>query len=112
MDMFAWVLPTRNARTGLVFTSEGPIVYRNATNTEDDRPLDANCDCKVCRRYSRAYIRHLYNQKEITGLILASYHSTYFYQRLMKNIRDAITDGVFELFRKEFLDQYLATSRR
>jgi queuine tRNA-ribosyltransferase len=96
IDMFDCVLPTRNARTGLVFTSEGPLVYRNATYAEDSKPLDPNCDCKVCRRYSRGYIRHLYNQKEVTGIILASYHSTYFYQRLMKNIRAAIDSGVFE----------------
>jgi len=80
IDMFDCVLPTRNARTGNVFTSEGQIVYRNAEYANDDRPLDVNCDCKVCRRYSRAYIRHLYKQSEITGMVLASYHSTYFYQ--------------------------------
>ena len=106
IDMFDCVLPTRNARTGNVFTSEGPIVYRNADYAGDERPLDPNCDCRVCRRYSRAYIRHLYNQSEITGMVLASYHSSYFYQNLMKNIRRAIEENRFELFRKEFLQRY------
>lgn len=106
VDMFDCVLPTRNARTGNVFTSEGPLVYRNADSADDNRPLDPNCDCRVCRRYSRAYIRHLYNQSEITGMVLASYHSCYFYQNLMRNIRQAIVDGAFEAFRSEFLRRY------
>lgn len=108
VDMFDCVLPTRNARTGMVFTSRGPIVFRNAEYTEDDGPLDPDCDCKVCQRYSRAYIRHLYNQHEITALILASYHSTYFFQNLMRNIRVSIENGEFSKFRKRFLEQYCA----
>ncbi|HOP07245.1 MAG TPA: tRNA guanosine(34) transglycosylase Tgt [candidate division Zixibacteria bacterium] len=110
IDMFDCVLPTRNARTGNVFTSEGPITYRNADFADDSKPLDPNCDCKVCQRYSRAYIRHLYNQSEITGMVLASYHSTYFFQNLMRNIRAAIEEGRFAQFRKEFLARYLGQS--
>ncbi len=106
VDMFDCVLPTRNARTGNVFTSEGQIVYRNADYANDDRPLDPNCDCKVCRRYSRAYIRHLYNQSEITGMVLASYHSSYFFQDLMRKIREAIEKNRFDQFRSEFLSVY------
>ena len=106
VDMFDCVLPTRNARTGCVFTSEGPLVYRNADFADDSRPLDPGCDCKVCRRYSRAYIRHLYNQSEITGMVLASYHSTYFFQQLMRQIRSSIEQGRFESFRGEFLAKY------
>lgn len=106
VDMFDCVLPTRNARTGLVFTSEGPLVYRNAEFTDDSQPLDPNCDCKVCRRYSRAYLRHLYNQSEITGMILATYHSVYFYQNLMREIRSAIDHGRLAEFRSEFLARY------
>jgi len=106
IDMFDCVLPTRNARTGNVFTSEGQLTYRNADFADDNRPLDPNCDCRVCRRYSRAYIRHLYNQSEITGMVLASYHSTYFYQNLMRQIRLAIKNNRFESFRKEFLEKY------
>ena len=107
VDMFDCVLPTRNARTGAVFTSSGPLVYRNAEYSSDDRPLDTECDCKVCTRYSRAYLRHLYNQSEITAMVLSSYHSTYFYQKLMQNIRDAIESNNFESFRKPFLEKYL-----
>ena len=106
IDMFDCVLPTRNARTGMVFTSEGPLVFRNADCSDDSRPLDPNCDCRVCQRYSRAYIRHLYNQSEITSLILASYHSTYFFQNLMRQIRDSISENCFEEFRKDFLKRY------
>ncbi len=106
IDMFDCVLPTRNARTGCVFTSQGPIVYRNTQYARDDRPLDLNCKCKVCQRYSRAYIRHLYNQSEITGMVLASYHSTYFFQELMRNIRKSIEESNFSQFKKEFLKQY------
>jgi queuine tRNA-ribosyltransferase len=106
VDMFDCVLPTRNARTGMVFTSEGPLVFRNADCAHDDRPLDINCDCRVCQRYSRAYVRHLYNQSEITALVLATFHSTYFFQNLMKNIRTSIEKNRFFQFRKEFLEKY------
>lgn len=106
VDMFDCVLPTRNARTGMVFTSEGPLVFRNAEYSEDDRPLDPGCDCRVCRRYSRAYIRHLYNQSEITALVLASFHSSYFFQNLMRQIRLSLEQSRFNEFRKEFLDKY------
>jgi queuine tRNA-ribosyltransferase len=106
VDMFDCVLPTRNARTGNVFTSTGQITYRNADYADDSRPLDPECDCPVCRRYSRAYIRHLYNQSEITGMVLASYHSTYFFQNLMRGIRRALEENRFDRFRVDFLDRY------
>lgn len=106
IDMFDCVLPTRNARTGAVFTSHGQLVYRNADYARDNRPLDPNCDCAVCRRYSRAYLRHLYNQSEITGMILATYHSIYFYQKLMQGIRAAIEQNRFREFSREFLARY------
>jgi queuine tRNA-ribosyltransferase len=109
IDMFDCVLPTRNARTGQVFTSEGPIVYRNADYANDERPLDPNCDCRVCRNYSRAYIRHLYNQSEITGMVLASYHSSYFFQKLMRDIRQSIETNRVAEFRKQFLGRYLGS---
>ncbi len=106
VDMFDCVLPTRNARTGAVFTARGQIVYRNAQYANDDRPLDPDCDCRVCRRYSRAYLRHLFNQSEITGMVLASYHSCYFFQNLMRGIRTAIEEGTFAAFRARFLETY------
>ncbi len=105
-DMFDCVLPTRNARTGMAFTTEGPLVFRNAVYAEDDRPLDPNCKCRVCQRYSRAYIRHLYNQSEITALVLATYHSSWFFQELMRNIRKSIEAGRLAEFRREFLERY------
>jgi queuine tRNA-ribosyltransferase len=106
IDMFDCVLPTRNARTGMVFTSTGPLVFRNADFADDSQPLDPNCDCHVCQRYNRAYIRHLYNQHEITGMVLATYHSTYFFQKLMKGIRQSIEKGNFSAFGKDFLQKY------
>ncbi len=112
VDMFDCVLPTRNARTGLVFTSEGPYNYRNAAASLDEKPLDPNCDCFVCRRYSRAYIRHLYNVSEISAHRLASYHSIYFFLQLMKHIRNAISEGTFATFKKSFLERYRAPSPR
>jgi queuine tRNA-ribosyltransferase len=107
VDMFDCVLPTRNARTGQVFTSLGPLVYRNADCADDESPLDPNCDCRVCLRYSRAYLRHMFNQGEITGMVLATYHSCFFYQNLMRQIRQAIERRTFESFRKSFLEKYL-----
>jgi queuine tRNA-ribosyltransferase len=106
VDMFDCVLPTRNARTGMVFTSEGPLVFRNAECADDNLPLDPGCDCRVCKRYSRAYIRHLYNQREITALVLATFHSTYFFQNLMRNIRKSIMNKKFSQFRQDFLTRY------
>jgi len=106
IDMFDCVLPTRNARTGNVFTLTGQLVYRNAEYAADKRPLDESCNCKVCQRYSRGYLRHLYNQSEITAMVLASYHSTYFYQKLMKDIRESIKENRFDNFRKAFLEKY------
>jgi queuine tRNA-ribosyltransferase len=109
VDMFDCVLPTRNARTGLVFTSKGPYNFRNATAAEDNLPLDPHCDCYVCQRYSRAYLRHLYSVSEITAHRLASYHSVNFFIRLMEDIRQAIRDGLFKRYRDEFLTRYHST---
>jgi queuine tRNA-ribosyltransferase len=106
IDMFDCVLPTRNARTGLVFTSTGPYNFRNATAAEDDKPLDPDCDCFVCRRYSRAYLRHLYSVSEITAHRLASYHSVNFFIRLMRDIRIAISEDRYIIFKREFLLKY------
>jgi queuine tRNA-ribosyltransferase len=106
VDMFDCVLPTRNARTGLVFTTAGPVNYRNAAAAEDSLPLDPDCDCYVCRRYSRAYLRHLYTVSEITAHRLASFHSVNFFINLMCDIRDAIAENRFALFKSQFLTKY------
>lgn len=108
VDMFDCVLPTRNGRTGGVFTSEGDLNIRNAQFRNDESPLDPNCRCSVCKRYSRAYIRHIFTAKEILGPILISHHNLSFYLDLMKKIRLAIGAGEFSEFRNAFAEQRAA----
>ncbi len=105
VDMFDCVMPTRNGRTGGAFTSCGKINIRNARFITDDTPLDAECGCSVCRRYSRAYIRHLYQAGEMTAATLISHHNLAFYLNLMDVIRAAIKKGEFLKFRRDFLDK-------
>ena len=93
VDMFDCVVPTRNARTGRIFTSSGLVVVKNASNREDDRPLDDHCDCPTCQRYSRAYIRHLWTAGEILVHRLTTMHNLWFFGRLMARIRAAIEAG-------------------
>ncbi len=102
IDMFDCVLPTRIARHGTAFTGAGRIIVRDATYARDWSPLDPECDCRVCRRYSRAYIRHLLKAGEMLGLRLVSYHNLYFLIRVMRRIRASIIDGTFEGARQEF----------
>lgn len=104
IDMFDCVLPTRNARNGYLFTSKGKIIIKNARHAKEDRPLDDNCACVVCRTYSRAYLRHLYVSGEILSSILNTYHNLYFYLDIMKKIRQAIASNTFIDFKKEFLN--------
>ncbi len=106
IDLFDCVLPTRNARTGLVFTSEGKIRIKNSIYSKDERPLDPECDCYVCRNFTRAYIRHLFNAEEYLALYLASYHSVYFYINLMRKIRESIKEDRFYEFKKKFFERY------
>ena len=102
VDMFDCVMPTRNARNGQVFTSRGRLNIKNARHTRDERPLDDECHCAVCQRYSRAYLRHLYQSGEILSSILCSYHNLAFYLDSMREIRQAITLGEFAKFRASF----------
>ena len=102
IDMFDCVLPTRNARNGQLFTSEGPLNIKNARYAEDDRPLDPACGCYTCRHLSRAYLRHLFLAGEITASTLNTLHNLYFYLDTMRGIRDAISFGTFEKFRQAF----------
>jgi queuine tRNA-ribosyltransferase len=102
VDMFDCVLPTRNARNGQLFTSEGPINIKNAQYAEDDAPADPACGCPTCARYSRAYLRHLFLAGEITSSTLNTLHNLYFYLDTMRRIRDAISFGTFEKFRQGF----------
>ncbi len=106
VDMFDCVLPTRNARTGTVFTHYGKLVVKNGAYKKDRRPLDPDCDCYVCKNFTRAYIRHLFNAGEILGPRLTTYHSIYFYTKLMEEIRKAIKGDYLLDFKKEFLEKY------
>ena len=108
VDMFDCVMPTRNGRTGGVFTSFGKINIRNARFADDDAPLDENCLCSVCRRYSRAYIRHLYQAKEMLAAILISHHNLAFFLDTMGQVRQAIKFGNFGEFRQKFLSKISA----
>jgi len=102
-DMFDCVMPTRNARNGQLFTSQGRINIRNARYAEDDRPLDPACACFTCRRHSRAYLRHLYMAGEATAAALNTLHNLSFYLDTMRRIRDAIALRTFDNFRQGFL---------
>jgi queuine tRNA-ribosyltransferase len=103
IDMFDCVMPTRNARNGQLFTSEGRINIRNARFAEDDGPLDPRCGCYTCRRHSRAYLRHLYMAGEMGAAALNTLHNLTFYLDTMQRIRDAIAFRTFDNFRQEFL---------
>jgi queuine tRNA-ribosyltransferase len=102
IDMFDCVLPTRNARNGQLFTSEGPLNIKNAQFHEDDRPADPACGCYTCRNFSRAYLSHLFRAGEMTGGTLNTLHNLSFYLDTMRRIREAIAFGRFEDFRQSF----------
>jgi len=107
IDMFDCVMPTRNARNGMVFTSEGRYNFKAKRYEKDfDKPLDPECDCKVCRNYSRAYIRHLFHAGEILGLRLPSYHNVYYYMKFMEKIRLALFENRFENFKNFCLSKW------
>ena len=106
VDMFDCVMPTRNARNGQAFTSRGRLNIRNSRFARDEQPLDPGCDCLVCRRYSRAYLRHLYQAGEILASTLCSYHNIGFYLDTMRRIRQSIALGEFATFRSRFLECY------
>jgi queuine tRNA-ribosyltransferase len=102
IDLFDCVLPTRNARNGQLFTSEGRINIKNARYAEDDRPPDPACGCYTCRTCSRAYLRHLYVAGEMNAATLNTLHNLHFYLDTLGRIRDAIAFGRFERFRRAF----------
>jgi queuine tRNA-ribosyltransferase len=103
IDMFDCVMPTRNARNGQLFTSQGRINIKNARYAEDDRPLDPECGCYTCRHHSRAYLRHLYMAGEMTAGALNTLHNLSFYLDTMRRIRDAISFRTYDTFRQGFL---------
>ena len=100
IDMFDCVMPTRNARNGQLFTTEGVLNIKNARFAEDDQPPDPHCGCYTCRTFSRAYLRHLFVAGEIISSTLNTMHNLYFYLDTMRAIRDAIAFGTFEKFRQ------------
>ena len=102
VDFFDCVMPARNARHARLFTWDGAINLKNAKYQLDENPIDPKCDCPVCRRYSRAYIRHLFVAEEMLAMRLAVMHNLYFYNKLMEKIRDALDAGKFEEFRREY----------
>lgn len=102
VDMFDCVMPTRNARNGTMFTSRGKVVIKNAKYRDDKRPLDPDCDCYTCRNYSRAYLRHLFQSREILSYHLNTIHNLHYYLHLMAGIRKAIENDNFTAFRNDF----------
>lgn len=102
VDMFDCVMPTRSGRTAQAFTSHGTINIRNARHREDNRPLEAECDCPLCTNYSRAYIHHLQKCNEVLAIMLLTWHNIRYYQRLMQGLRDALRDGKLEEFAADF----------
>jgi queuine tRNA-ribosyltransferase len=103
VDLFDCVLPTRNARNGMLFTSLGPMNIRNARHRDDSSPVDPHCSCPLCTNYSRAYLRHLFQEKETLGLRLATIHNLGFYSTMMQSIRTAVTENRLHSFYREFL---------
>lgn len=101
VDLFDCVMPSRNARHGHLFTSEGIININNEKYLFDEKPIDGNCTCPVCKNYSRGYIRHLVKAKEMLGMRLSVIHNLYFYNTLMSNIRKSIENNSFEEFKNE-----------
>lgn len=106
IDMFDCVIPTRNARNGLVYTWDGRVTIRNAAYTDDHTPIDENCSCYTCQHYTRAYIRHLLNVNEIFGHRLATIHNLHFFLALTSEARKAILNDEFSSWKDDFLERY------
>ena len=103
VDLFDCVMPSRNARHGHLFTWNGIINIKNAKYERDESPIDPQCDCPVCRNYSRAYIRHLQKADELLGMRLAVMHNLYFYNHLMERIREELQNGTFTQFHDRYV---------
>ena len=104
--MFDCVLPTRNARRGTVFISTGRLVVKNAAYATDERPLDPECDCYTCARFTRAYLRHLFAAGELLGMRLASIHAVHHMISLARGCRAAVLEGRYAAFRTTFLERF------
>lgn len=106
VDFFDCVMPSRNARHGHLFTSKGIININNSKYERDNTPIDENCDCELCRNYSKAYLRHLFKAKEMLGMRLAVIHNLRFYNKLMEDIRLNLDNGTFKQFKNEHVQIY------
>jgi queuine tRNA-ribosyltransferase len=103
VDLFDCVLPTRNARNGTLFTSRGRVAIKNLKYARDERPLDENCSCSTCRRFTRAYLRHLFERGEITAAVLNTVHNLHFYLDIFREIRHSIQSHSFDLLKKRLV---------
>jgi len=111
IDMFDCVLPTRSGRTGQAFTADGPRNLRNARFAGDSDPIEPGCPCPACAKFERAYVHHLVKSNEILGAMLMTQHNLWFYQRLMKGLRDAIGEGRLAAFAKAFVERYRSPAK-
>ena len=109
VDMFDCVMPTRNARNGMLFTSQGSIQIKNSTYADDGGPIEEGCPCYTCRRFSRAYLRHLFMARELLAYRLNTLHNLHYYLKLMADMRQAIAEGRFEAWRQVF---YVAREKK
>ncbi len=106
VDMFDCVMPSRSGRTGQAFTSHGVLNMRNACHMDNHAPLDADCNCPACTHYTRGYIHHLFRAGEILGSMLLTTHNFTFYENLMKQIREAVSENRYEAFQDAFMEKY------
>ncbi len=106
VDMFDCVMPTRNARNGMLFTSRGPLIIKNARYAGDTAPLDPECSCYTCQNFSRAYLRHLFMSHEILAAYLNTIHNLHFYLTLTRNARRAIDEGNFVGYKKQLIERW------
>ena len=112
IDIFDCALPTRVARNGALFTRKGRVNIRRAAYSKMDKPIDPECDCYTCRKFSAAYVSHLFRSEELLGLRLATVHNLRFISNLMRDMRSAILDGTFKAFREDFLANYKTTDEQ
>ena len=105
VDFFDCVMPARNARHGRLFTWQGAVNIKNAKYIYDDKPIDPECTCPVCRRYTRSYIHHLFKAEEMLAMRLSVMHNLYFYNKMMERIREALDNGCFAAFRNEYSER-------
>jgi queuine tRNA-ribosyltransferase len=108
--MFDCVMPTRVARNGTLFTSQGKLIIKRTENRTDEGPLDPECGCYTCQNYSRSYLRHLFVSGEMLGMRLNTIHNLYFYFRLMEGARQAIIDGSWTEYRDHWISRFVTKS--